>query len=88
MFNKELEAGMLALNVQMDGITSNIEMIIQNMQGTPDLIRKLDTMESALQDIQSKLAELTTEQKPTESPFLTKEGLFNYKHRKPMPKEE
>jgi hypothetical protein len=39
-------------------------------------------MFQTLQDIQSKLAELQP-QKPVESPFLTKEGLYNYKHRKP-----
>jgi hypothetical protein len=57
--NKELEAGILALNVRLD-----------NMQ----------------RDI-NKILELLQEKKPTESiekdsPFLTKEGLYNYKHRK------
>ena len=63
MFNKELEAGMLAVNIRLD-----------NMQKDINLILKL------LQEPKPELAE--------KSPFLTKEGLFNYKHRKPLPKEE
>lgn len=63
MFNKELEAGMLAINVRLDGIQKD------------------------LQEVLSKLAEPPIPQKPTDSPFLTKEGLFNYKHRKPKPTE-
>ena len=65
MFNKEIEAGMLAINVRLDNLQKDVNAMFQT-----------------LQDIQSKLAELQP-QKPTESPFLTKEGLYNYKHRKP-----
>ena len=35
-----------------------------------------------LERLPEKLPQLDT------SPFLTKEGLYNYKHRKPLPKEE
>ena len=70
MFNKELEAGMLAINVRLDNIQSDVNVMLQ-----------------ALQDIQSKLEESPIPQKPAESPFLTKEGLYNYKHRKPKPTE-
>lgn len=63
MFNKELEAGMLAINIRLDSIQKD------------------------LQEIKSKLAEPEQPQKPAESPFLTKEGLYNYKHRKPKPTE-
>jgi uncharacterized membrane protein len=65
MFNKEIEAGMLAINVRLDNLQKDVNAMFQT-----------------LQDIQSKLAELQP-QKPVESPFLTKEGLYNYKHRKP-----
>jgi hypothetical protein len=61
MFNKELEAGMLALNVRMDNI------------------------QKLLQDIYDRLPEKIPQ--PDDSPFLTKEGLYNYKHRKPKPEE-
>jgi len=63
--NKELEAGMLAINIRLDNMQKSINTIAELLQDT-------------------KLAE----KKPDESPFLTKEGLYNYKHRKPMPKEE
>ena len=63
MFNKELEAGMLAINVRLDNIQKDLQEVI------------------------AKLAESQIPQKPAESPFLTKEGLFNYKHRKPKPTE-
>lgn len=69
MFNKEIEAGMLAINVRLDNLQKDINAMFQT-----------------LQDIQSKLAE-SIPQKPTDSPFLTKEGLYNYKHRKPKPTE-
>jgi hypothetical protein len=58
--NKELEAGMLALNVRMDNI------------------------QKLLQDIYDKLPDKTTGEP---SPFLTKEGLYNYRHRKPRKEE-
>jgi uncharacterized membrane protein len=69
MFNKEIEAGMLAINVRLDNLQKDVNAMFQT-----------------LQDIQSKLAELQP-QKPADSPFLTKEGLYNYKHRKPKPTE-
>lgn len=69
MFNKEIEAGMLAINVRLDNLQKDINAMFQT-----------------LQDIQSKLAE-SIPQKPADSPFLTKEGLYNYKHRKPKPTE-
>lgn len=62
MFNKELEAGMLALNVRLDNLQKDVNKILE-----------------MLQDSKPQLAD--------SSPFLTKEGLYNYKHRKPKPKE-
>lgn len=70
MFNKELEAGMLALNIRLDNMQSDIKVLINIMQ-----------------DVQSKLAESAIPQKLEDSPFKTKEGLYNYKHRKPKPTE-
>jgi len=59
--NKELEAGMLAINIRLDSIQKD------------------------LQEIKLQLAEKPIQ---SDSPFLTKEGLFNYKNRKPIPKED
>lgn len=60
--NKELEAGILALNVRIDNLQKDVTKILE-----------------ILQEPKTKIAE-------ADSPFLTKEGLFNYKHRK-LPKE-
>jgi hypothetical protein len=57
MFNKEIEAGLLAVNVRLDNLQKDINAILELLKDKPI--------------------------KPTESPFLTKEGLYNYKHRKP-----
>lgn len=65
--SKEIQAGMLAINLRIDNLQSDITVMLR-----------------LLQDINSKLAEQPIQD---ESPFKTKEGLFNYKHRK-MPKEE
>lgn len=66
MFFKELEAGMLALNIRID-----------NMQ------RDINTILKLLQESKAELALKNSEPEP----FKTKEGLFNYKHRKPKQKE-
>lgn len=62
--NKEIQAGMLAINLRIDNLQSDVTVMLR-----------------LLQEINSKLAEKPIQ---AESPFLTKEGLFNYKHRKPQ----
>jgi hypothetical protein len=70
MLNKEIKAGMLAINLRIDNLQSDVTVLLRLMQ-----------------EVKDKLAEQPKEV-PTDSPFLTKEGLYNYKHRKTVPKEE
>jgi hypothetical protein len=64
--NKEIQAGMLAINLRIDNLQSDVTVLLRLMQ-----------------EIKDKLADQPIQE---ESPFKTKEGLFNYKHRK-TPKE-
>lgn len=83
MFNKELEAGMLAINIRLDNLQKSVDELMYYMKcckGEIDLYK--NDITATLQDIDSKLAEVKDE------PFKTKEGLFNYKQRKIVPTEE
>lgn len=82
--NKELEAGMLALNMRLDNMQKSIDELMRYMKickGEIDL--RTEERLTILQGINDKLAE----KPPEDSPFKTKEGLFNYKQRKPVKEE-
>jgi hypothetical protein len=63
-------------NKELEAVKA-LNIRLDNMQ--KDINRILEI----LQEPKPQLAEKTEEI----SPFQTKEGLFNYKHRKPLPKE-
>jgi hypothetical protein len=78
MFNKELEAQIEKLikeNTDLRVKVYALEVAVNT------LTFNSDTLTEKVQELLDKLAE-SVPQKPTDSPFLTKEGLFNYKHRK------
>jgi hypothetical protein len=53
-----------------------------------DLENKIDELQIDVKKILETLDKLIpAEGSASESPFLTREGLFNYKHRKPVPSE-
>lgn len=79
MFHKEIEAGILAINIRLDNMQKSIKELMQYMKtckGEIDLHAEEQLL--TLQEIRQKLAEKAEEK----SPFKTKEGLFNYKQRK------
>lgn len=83
MFNSEIKAGMLAINIRLDNIQKainglpnkeDIELVTQKVAFIDSTISQLAGI---MQDLKQQLAE-----KSEPEPFKTKEGLFNYKHRK------
>jgi peptidoglycan hydrolase CwlO-like protein len=84
---RELEAKLREINTKLDNIQNSVNECLQNTKENNDeMQQQISNMYTVVLEIQNKFPEII-EQPNEDSPFKTKEGLYNYKYRKQILKE-